>query len=147
MDGRGHLQAVKPHRDANDTGVRLITAGPGATLDTVPGSVTRRPGTANAVVLGLAAMLGAGVFGVWGPAAAAAGVRPRGGGAGGGRWGGVAAGGGGRRRDGRVVRRRSGLGHRARPPRGLCGGRIGAAAGGADPAGQTGPTPGPRPGG
>src|SRR4051812_50044354 len=74
MDGRGHLQAVKPHRDANDTGVRLITAGPGATLDTVPGSVTRRPGTANAVVLGLAAMLGAGVFGVWGPAAAAAGV-------------------------------------------------------------------------
>jgi APA family basic amino acid/polyamine antiporter len=74
MDGRGHLPAVKPHRDANDTGVRLITAGPGATLDTVPASVTRRPGTANAVVLGLAAMLGAGVFGVWGPAAAAAGL-------------------------------------------------------------------------
>src|SRR3954453_9736895 len=74
MDGRGHLQAVKPHRDANDTGVRLITAGPGATLGTVPASVTRRAGTANAVVLGLAAMLGARVFGVWGPAAAAAGV-------------------------------------------------------------------------
>jgi APA family basic amino acid/polyamine antiporter len=40
----------------------------------VSSSVARRPGTANAVVLGLAAMLGAGVFGVWAPAAAAAGV-------------------------------------------------------------------------
>jgi APA family basic amino acid/polyamine antiporter len=39
----------------------------------VPSSVARHPGTADAVVLGLAAMLGAGVFGVWGPAAAAAG--------------------------------------------------------------------------
>ena len=40
----------------------------------MPPSVTRRPGTAEAVVLGLAAMLGAGVFGVWGPAVNAAGV-------------------------------------------------------------------------
>jgi basic amino acid/polyamine antiporter, APA family len=40
----------------------------------VPPSVTRRPGTADAVVLGLAATLGAGVFGVWGPAADAAGA-------------------------------------------------------------------------
>jgi len=40
----------------------------------VPPSVTRRPGTADAVVLGLAATLGAGVFGVWGPAAGAAGA-------------------------------------------------------------------------
>lgn len=39
----------------------------------MPGSVTRRLGTADAVVLGLAAMLGTGVFAVWGPAAAAAG--------------------------------------------------------------------------
>lgn len=36
-------------------------------------SVQRRLGTADAVVLGLAAMLGTGVFAVWGPAAAAAG--------------------------------------------------------------------------
>lgn len=36
-------------------------------------SVPRRLGTADAVVLGLAAMLGTGVFAVWGPAAAAAG--------------------------------------------------------------------------
>ncbi|MGE3284839.1 MAG: APC family permease [Pseudonocardia sp.] len=35
--------------------------------------VARRLGTADAVVLGLAAMLGTGVFAVWGPAAAAAG--------------------------------------------------------------------------
>lgn len=35
--------------------------------------VQRRLGTADAVVLGLAAMLGTGVFAVWGPAAAAAG--------------------------------------------------------------------------
>ena len=40
----------------------------------MPPSVTRRPGTAEAVVLGLAAMLGAGVFGVWGPAVDAAGA-------------------------------------------------------------------------
>ena len=35
--GEGHgpgAPAVKPHRDANDTGVRLITAGPGARVDT-----------------------------------------------------------------------------------------------------------------
>jgi APA family basic amino acid/polyamine antiporter len=72
--GDGHLAAAKPHRDANDTEVRLITAGRGARVDTVPPSVTRRPGTAEAVVLGLAAMLGAGVFGVWGPAVDAAGA-------------------------------------------------------------------------
>ncbi len=36
-------------------------------------SVQRRPGTADATVLGLAAMLGTGVFAVWAPAAAAAG--------------------------------------------------------------------------
>lgn len=36
-------------------------------------AVERRLGTADAVVLGLAAMLGTGVFAVWGPAAAAAG--------------------------------------------------------------------------
>lgn len=36
-------------------------------------SVERRLGTSDAVVLGLAAMLGTGVFAVWGPAAAAAG--------------------------------------------------------------------------
>lgn len=39
----------------------------------VSSSVQRRLGTADAVVLGLAAMLGTGVFAVWGPAAAAAG--------------------------------------------------------------------------
>ncbi|MGQ0573887.1 MAG: APC family permease [Pseudonocardia sp.] len=39
----------------------------------MPGNLTRRLGTADAVVLGLAAMLGTGVFAVWGPAAAAAG--------------------------------------------------------------------------
>ncbi|MHA6781561.1 APC family permease [Pseudonocardia saturnea] len=39
----------------------------------MPESVQRRLGTADAVVLGLAAMLGTGVFAVWGPAAAAAG--------------------------------------------------------------------------
>ena len=37
------------------------------------GSLQRRLGTADAVVLGLAAMLGTGVFAVWAPAAAAAG--------------------------------------------------------------------------
>ena len=37
-------------------------------------SVARRPGTADAVALGLAAIVGAGVFGVWGPATAAAGA-------------------------------------------------------------------------
>ena len=37
-------------------------------------SVARRPGTADAVALGLAAIVGAGVFGVWGPATAAAGT-------------------------------------------------------------------------
>ena len=36
-------------------------------------SAERGPGTADAVVLGLAAMLGTGVFAVWTPAAAAAG--------------------------------------------------------------------------
>lgn len=41
--------------------------------DAVPGSLQRRLGTADAVVLGLAAMLGTGVFAVWAPAAAAAG--------------------------------------------------------------------------
>ena len=98
--GRGPgAPAVKPHRDANDTEVRLITAGPGARVDTVPPSVTRRPGTAEAVVLGLAAMLGAGVFGVWGPAV--------------GRGGGVAADGGRRRRGRGAVRRRGGLGRGA----------------------------------
>ena len=39
----------------------------------VSSSVHRRLGTADAVVLGLAAMLGTGVFAVWGPAAAVAG--------------------------------------------------------------------------
>jgi len=39
----------------------------------VSSSVERRLGTSDAVVLGLAAMLGTGVFAVWGPAAAAAG--------------------------------------------------------------------------
>ncbi len=39
----------------------------------MPESVQRRLGTADAVVLGLAAMLGTGVFAVWSPAAAAAG--------------------------------------------------------------------------
>lgn len=39
----------------------------------MPESVQRRLGTTDAVVLGLAAMLGTGVFAVWGPAAAAAG--------------------------------------------------------------------------
>ncbi len=34
MHGSGCPTAVKPHRDANDTGVRLITAGPGARVDT-----------------------------------------------------------------------------------------------------------------
>jgi APA family basic amino acid/polyamine antiporter len=43
-------------------------------VDGVPPSVARGPGTADAVVLGLAAILGAGVFGVWGPAAAVAGT-------------------------------------------------------------------------
>jgi basic amino acid/polyamine antiporter, APA family len=37
------------------------------------GVARRRPGTADAVALGLAAVLGAGVFGVWAPATAAAG--------------------------------------------------------------------------
>ena len=36
--------------------------------------MARRPGSADAVALGLAAIVGAGVFGVWGPAAAAAGA-------------------------------------------------------------------------
>jgi APA family basic amino acid/polyamine antiporter len=40
----------------------------------VSASAVRRPGTADAVVLGLAAIVGSGVFGAWGPAAAAAGV-------------------------------------------------------------------------
>lgn len=39
----------------------------------MPESVQRRLGTPDAVALGLAAMLGTGVFAVWGPAAAAAG--------------------------------------------------------------------------
>lgn len=39
----------------------------------MPESVQRRLGTSDAVVLGLAAMLGTGVFAVWSPAAAAAG--------------------------------------------------------------------------
>ncbi len=52
--------------------MRPTAAGPGATLDAVPPAP--RPGTADAVVLGLAAMVGAGVFGVWAPAAAAAGA-------------------------------------------------------------------------
>jgi len=42
-------------------------------VDAVSSSVERRLGTSDAVVLGLAAMLGTGVFAVWGPAAAAAG--------------------------------------------------------------------------
>jgi APA family basic amino acid/polyamine antiporter len=42
-------------------------------VDVVSSSVQRRLGTADAVVLGLAAMLGTGVFAVWAPAAAAAG--------------------------------------------------------------------------
>jgi APA family basic amino acid/polyamine antiporter len=42
-------------------------------VDAVSSSVQRRLGTADATVLGLAAMLGAGVFAVWAPAAAAAG--------------------------------------------------------------------------
>jgi APA family basic amino acid/polyamine antiporter len=40
----------------------------------VSASAARRPGTADAVALGLAAIVGAGVFGVWGPATAAAGA-------------------------------------------------------------------------
>jgi APA family basic amino acid/polyamine antiporter len=40
----------------------------------VSAGVARRLGTADAVALGLAAVLGAGVFGVWAPATAAAGV-------------------------------------------------------------------------
>jgi basic amino acid/polyamine antiporter, APA family len=40
----------------------------------VPSNVARRPGTADAVALGLAAMIGAGVFGAWAPATAAAGA-------------------------------------------------------------------------
>jgi APA family basic amino acid/polyamine antiporter len=40
----------------------------------VPSSVARRLETADAVALGLAAVVGAGVFGVWAPATAAAGV-------------------------------------------------------------------------
>jgi APA family basic amino acid/polyamine antiporter len=40
----------------------------------MPPSVQRRLGTADAVVLGLAAMLGTGVFAVWAPAASAAGA-------------------------------------------------------------------------
>jgi len=40
----------------------------------VSASAARRPGTADAVALGLAAIVGAGVFGVWGPATAAAGM-------------------------------------------------------------------------
>lgn len=39
----------------------------------MPSSVQRQLGTTDAVVLGLAAMLGSGVFAVWGPAATAAG--------------------------------------------------------------------------
>ncbi len=66
--------AAKPHRDANDTAVRPSAAGQGATLDAVSASAARRPGTADAVALGLAAIVGAGVFGVWGPATAAAGT-------------------------------------------------------------------------
>jgi basic amino acid/polyamine antiporter, APA family len=42
-------------------------------VERVSSSVQRRLGTADAVVLGLAAMLGTGVFAVWGPAAAQAG--------------------------------------------------------------------------
>jgi APA family basic amino acid/polyamine antiporter len=42
-------------------------------VGTVSWSVQRRLGTTDAVVLGLAAMLGTGVFAVWAPAAAAAG--------------------------------------------------------------------------
>jgi basic amino acid/polyamine antiporter, APA family len=42
-------------------------------VDAVSSSVQRRLGTADATVLGLAAMLGTGVFAVWAPAAAAAG--------------------------------------------------------------------------
>ncbi|WP_346278983.1 APC family permease [Pseudonocardia sp.] len=42
-------------------------------MGTVSWSVQRRLGTTDAVVLGLAAMLGTGVFAVWAPAAAAAG--------------------------------------------------------------------------
>ena len=40
----------------------------------MPASPARGPGTADAVVLGLAAIVGSGVFGAWGPAAAAAGA-------------------------------------------------------------------------
>ncbi len=54
--------------------MRPSAAGPGATLGVVSASAARRPGTADAVVLGLAAIVGAGVFGVWGPATAAAGA-------------------------------------------------------------------------
>lgn len=55
------------------TPARALPARPRCHAGRVPGSVTRRLGTADAVVLGLAAMLGTGVFAVWGPAAAAAG--------------------------------------------------------------------------
>lgn len=47
--------------------------GPGARLNAVSPSPQRRLGTAEATVLGLAAMLGTGVYAVWAPAAAAAG--------------------------------------------------------------------------
>ena len=54
--------------------MRPTAAGAGATLGFVPSGLAPRPGTADAVVLGLAAMIGAGVFGVWAPATAAAGA-------------------------------------------------------------------------
>jgi Amino acid transporters len=66
-------RAARPLRDANDTGDRSDRAGPGAWVDVVSSSVQRRLGTADAVALGLAAMLGTGVFAVWAPAAATAG--------------------------------------------------------------------------
>ena len=66
---------VRPLRDPTDTGGWPVPAGAGAWVDRWQGARARnaRLGTADAVVLGLASMLGTGVFAVWAPAAAAAG--------------------------------------------------------------------------
>lgn len=68
----GFGPAARPDRDGSDTVAAPFPGWPDDTLGAVPG-VTRTLGTGDAVVLGLAAMLGTGVFAVWGPAAAAAG--------------------------------------------------------------------------
>jgi basic amino acid/polyamine antiporter, APA family len=72
--GRGPAQTkARSLRDGNDTGVQPDQAGPGARVGHVSWSLQRRLGTTDAVVLGLSAMLGTGVFAVWAPAAGAAG--------------------------------------------------------------------------